>query len=59
MTTRLILTLALDGGDPAEVRAYAEQVVQHMRDRAAAGQDSLIEWRAGQLVDVRIDTDPS
>jgi hypothetical protein len=62
MTTRLVLVLDLGaaGDEPGEVRAYGEQLVESIRDRHRAGLDSVIEWRADQLADVRIESgDPS
>jgi hypothetical protein len=62
MTTRLVLVLDLGGAsdDPAEVRAYAERLLASIRQRQAAGADSVIEWRPEQLAGAWIEAlDPS
>ncbi len=54
MTTHLVLVLALDGGTPAEVRAYGEQVAASIRRAARRGGTATIEWQAHQLADVHL-----
>lgn len=60
MTTRLVLVLDLsEAGTPAEQREYADRLLDSIRARQAAGAESVIEWRAEQLVDARIESEPS
>lgn len=54
MTTRLVLVLELDGGTPAEVRAYGEQVAAAIRHAAEQDIRASMEWQAAQFVDVRV-----
>lgn len=60
MTTRLVLVLDLSkAGDDDQQRAYGERLLDAIRARQAAGIDSTIDWAPEQLVDARLDNDPS
>lgn len=60
MTTRLVLVLDLsEAGDDDQQRAYGERLLDAIRARQAAGTDSTIDWAPEQLVDARLDSDPS
>lgn len=57
MGVRLVLVLNLDGGEPGEVRAYGDELVEAIHRRRDSGQPAMIEWRADQLVEVRVESD--
>lgn len=57
MGVRLVLVLDLDGGEPDLVRAYGGELVEAIERHRDLGLPAMIEWRAEQLVEVRVEAD--